>query len=88
MTIGKFGGLAGVVAMIYPASLVVTGVLDSLFGFFPDRPFADDGWVWFLKPAFWTFMMMWIYRHAHDRGKMETLIEVSRAANNKQSEST
>lgn len=80
VTIEKLGGLVGAAAAMYPVSLLVTGVLDGLFGFFPDHPFLDDGWVWFLKPAFWTILIMSIYRHAHERGKIEALIELYQAA--------
>ena len=87
MRIEKLGDLAGTVAMLYPISFLITGVLDGLFGFIPDHHFVGDGWVWFLKPAFWTFLVMAVYGHAHEQGKLEALVEFYRATKDEQTES-
>jgi hypothetical protein len=74
MKIERLGSIAGVAAMVYSISFLLTAVLDGLFGFLPDHPFLDDGWVWFLKPAFWTFLLMWVYGHAHEKGKLDAFL--------------
>ncbi len=40
----------------------VTLILDSIFGMIPERPFADYGWIWFLKPTIWAIWSIALIR--------------------------